>query len=413
MKLLINLCAHDGIISHYTGVGTMVKRYIKAISDIKNKNINITLNLFTPEYNKDSFGFSENTKQYHQNLNCNIIQVSNGSDATINYGTPKHWKTLSQNTADIINKVVNNYDKIITIAHDTPYAGILKMLKDNNTHKKVWIPHSTIKIHQVDSAIENSQQFYNDRLKWEQGTIDFINKNQNCFLVAIGDFILQHLINEYRLNCDKSIMVKNGEFLSEKTKKASISNHELFDKLKHNKNILLSFGRAESYKNLESTMILGQELNIKTVVIAQSYFPTQPILEQYRKLAKQTNTTLFIDPPFDFCKQILYNFKGKIILLVPSKKEIMGLIINEVRRLNKNNILIVSNNIDGLKEQIHDTQDGLLVDLENVKDSANKIKQFFNKKNMQILNKNAQITLKKYYNFEINFKQFFNKLMEV
>ena len=28
MKLLINLCAHDGIISHYAGVGMIVRIYI-------------------------------------------------------------------------------------------------------------------------------------------------------------------------------------------------------------------------------------------------------------------------------------------------------------------------------------------------------------------------------------------------
>lgn len=32
MKLLINFCAHDGIISHYAGVGTIVRRYIESIN---------------------------------------------------------------------------------------------------------------------------------------------------------------------------------------------------------------------------------------------------------------------------------------------------------------------------------------------------------------------------------------------
>ena len=40
MKLLINLCAHDGIVSHYAGVGTIVKRYIEVFDIIlKEKNI--------------------------------------------------------------------------------------------------------------------------------------------------------------------------------------------------------------------------------------------------------------------------------------------------------------------------------------------------------------------------------------
>ena len=39
MKLLINLCAHDGIISHYAGVGTIVRRYIEAILKMVNAKI--------------------------------------------------------------------------------------------------------------------------------------------------------------------------------------------------------------------------------------------------------------------------------------------------------------------------------------------------------------------------------------
>ena len=51
MKLLINICAHDGIVSHYTGVGTIVKRYIEAFSNVLAKTkIEYTMNLFTPEY---------------------------------------------------------------------------------------------------------------------------------------------------------------------------------------------------------------------------------------------------------------------------------------------------------------------------------------------------------------------------
>ena len=37
MKLLVNLCAHDGIISHYAGVGTIVRRYVEVIRKILSK----------------------------------------------------------------------------------------------------------------------------------------------------------------------------------------------------------------------------------------------------------------------------------------------------------------------------------------------------------------------------------------
>ena len=69
MKLLINLCAHDGIISHYTGVGTIVKRYIKMFQIILEKRMyEYEINLFTPEYNSNSFGYSDYTYKTHKNM---------------------------------------------------------------------------------------------------------------------------------------------------------------------------------------------------------------------------------------------------------------------------------------------------------------------------------------------------------
>lgn len=62
MKLLINICAHDGIVSHYAGVGTIVKRYITVLTSLlERQQANYHINMFTPEYNTDSFGYSEET----------------------------------------------------------------------------------------------------------------------------------------------------------------------------------------------------------------------------------------------------------------------------------------------------------------------------------------------------------------
>lgn len=410
MKLLINICAHDGIISHYTGVGTMVKRYIKTITKLlEADNIEYELNLFTPEYNEDSFGYSSSTKKEHEKLT--IYQVSNDSNAAVNYGTKSHWDKLCQNTAKIINNLYNNYDRIITIAHDTPFACLQNYLTTDIKHKTFWIPHSTIKIHQVDSAIPNSELFYNERLLWEETAINFINVNTNSYLGGIGNFIKKHLIEEYGLKSDKVIDIYNGEILTESiNNKFKTENQMLFKELENEEEIVISFGRAEEYKNLEATMHLGKELNMPTVIIAQSYYKEQPILERYRKLAEETNTKLYIDPPFDFAKYILCNFNKKIILVVPSKKEIMGLIINEIRKLKKDNILLVANNIDGLNEQIQDGIDGVLVDLDNIVASSKKIKENYNEEKMKSLCVLGWNRLNKDYNFEKNCEEFLKRI---
>lgn len=262
MKLLINLCSHDGMISHYTGVGTMVKRNIIAmINYLKENNIDYQINLITPEYNQYSFGYSKKTKNDHIKLNnVNIIQISNGSNGKINYGSPEQWKTFSLNVANYINNInINKYDKIISIFHDTTLAGVIKQLKNDSKHKKVWIPHSTIKIHKVDSAIVDSKTFYKLRVKWEQDDIDNINESEFSYVGVVGKFIKKHLIEEYNLNPDKALDITNGEIFKNNIIKYSKDCKKLYKNIEKFNSIMISFARAEDYKNLQSAMILGKE----------------------------------------------------------------------------------------------------------------------------------------------------------
>ncbi len=159
-------------------------------------------------------------------------------------------------------------------------------------------------------------------------------------------------------------------------------------------------------------MKLGAEIGAKGVVIAQSYSNKHPILKQYRECSKKCNSLLFIDPPFNFPEYILHHFKGKIVLLVPSEREIMGLIINEVRKLNKNNILIVAIDIESFSEQITDAEDGVIVDLKDIKQSAEKVKKFLNHKNIKRMNRNSQERLKRDYDMRKILGEFLNFILE-
>lgn len=415
MKLLINICAHDGIISLYTGVGTMVGRYVaEANAFCKKNNYDFEINLLTPQYNADSFGYSAGIHHKHQSMkNVNIIQVSNGTDGKVNFGTIENWKILCSNTARIINSMdKNTFSKVITICNDAPFAGLIKLLNEEKKHMCVWIPHSTIKIHKVDSAIPNSELFYDRRLEWEQSGINCINTRLNCFVGCVAEFMKEHLTQEYGLFENKAIDIINGEDLSTpKTSRHSAGCRALFDKIECYPSLIMAFGRAEEYKNLDATFDLGKALNIQSLVVAQSYYKDQPILEYYKERAKTTNGQLFIDPPFDLPKYIMKNYNGILIVLVPSMAEIFGLIINETRKLNRDNILIVSNKTGGLTEQIIDGIDGLLIDINNISESASKINKYLNFQTIQNMNRQSQIALKTKYNFEIIFEKFINKLI--
>lgn len=414
MKLLINLCAQDGIVSHNSGVGTMVKRYIYVFTKLLNeKNIDYNINLFTPEYNEGGFGFSSSTKKYNENLkNVKIYELSNGTNGKKFFGTKENWVELSKNISNIINSInFKEYDYILTLLNDTPFIGVLELTNNASNHIKVWIPHSTAKIH-MDKDFCINEKDKNIRIEWENSAVKYINENDNAYMGVIGKFIKNHLINEYNLNRKKVVSIFNGEILTVPTiYEEDEECKKLYDELDKTSDVLLSFGRPEKYKNLDGAIRLSKELGIPSIIITQEYFKGMPYVNELRTLSKDTNTKLYIDVPFNFPQYIIKYYPKNIILLVPSKKEIAGLVINEIRKINKDNVLLVVNDIDGLNEQVEDTKDGILVNINNLEESANKIKKYFNNEDIIRINKNSLKTLQNKYDFEKICNNFLKELL--
>lgn len=415
MKLLINFCAHDGIISHYAGVGTIVRRYIESINYLlKEKNIEYYVNLFTLEFNKDSMGYNENIWNEHKKIkNSTIYICSNGTYGETSFGNIHNWRFSSRKVAEIINSIdFNNYDFVITLANDTPFAGLLELIKESKNSIKAWIPHSTGRIYNEDMSLSAENQTQNARIELEQDVINYINSHDNNYLIATGEYIKNHIINEYSLHKNKIFDIINGELLyrtniydENKRMKEILLDLEKYDA------IIISLGRAEKYKNLDKTMLLGKKIGIKPVVITQQYFENQPIVYDYKKLAEETDTVLYVDEPFSLPQYIIKNYNKKMIMLIPSEREIFGLVINEMRRFNKKNVLIVANNRGGLTEQITDGVDGILVDLDSIDDSAEKILKYFDDDIMKKINEEGQKRLLKDYNLLENFNKFFKNVL--
>ena len=389
----------------------MVVRYIKTILKYLNSSsIEYEINLVTPVYNSNSFGYSKTTKEIHQNLkNVNIIEIDNGSDGKTGFGSVENWETISKNTADYLNGLnFSDYNQVITICNDTPFAGLAQYLKKFNNHKLVWIPHSTTLIFPNENLFDVKKE-----IEWEQNSVNFINKTSGYFVGSICNYMKKHLIENYKVKDSKILEITNGEIFEQEEFAESQELKNLFEKINKYEQIVFSFARAEKAKNLESVMMLKEELKIPTIVIARTYGEHLPIIDDYEFLAKKYNCDLFVDPYYNFSKYILKHFNKKMIVIIPSTQEPMGLIINEVRKLNRDNILIVANNCGGLTEQIEDTKDGLLIDLNNLKLSAKKIKKYFNKTDMALMNKQSQKTIKEKYDITKNMSNLLNQLLEM
>lgn len=413
MKLLINLCAHDGIISHYAGVGTIVRRYIEVIRKLlSEKNIDYHLNLFTLEFNEKSMGYSKELCHYHESLdNTSLYILSNGTNGETSFGNINNWVLASKNVAKKINAIdFSSYDYVINLCNDTPFSYLVTLIKFSKNSITAWIPHSTGKIYDEDMSLSNQKLTINERIKMEQDVIDYINNHNNVYAISTGVYIRNHLINSYGLI--NNIDLINGELLFRNNiYTEDNSMHKIFKEINKYESIILSLGRAERYKNLDKTMLLGRKLGIKPVVITQQYFKKQPIVKEYKKLAKETDALLYVDESFFLPQYIVKNYNKLMILLVPSEKETFGLVINEIRKFNKDNVLIVVNDRGGLHEQINDGINGILVDLDDIDGSANKIKKYLDAEIIKKMNFESQKKLKNNYNLKKNFDIFFRKVL--
>lgn len=413
MKLLVNLCAHDGIISHYAGVGTIVRRYVEVIRKIlSEKNINYHLNLFTLEFNEKSMGYNKELWDYHSSLdNTSLYILSNGTDGETSFGNIENWLLASKNVANEINKInFSDYDCVLNLCNDTPFAYLVTLIKNEKNSITAWIPHSTGKIYDEDMSLSDEKLTINERVKMEQDVIDYINNHNNTYAISTGIYIRNHLINSYGLI--NNIDLINGELLFRNNLYTENNRiYEIFKEVNNYDSIILSLGRAERYKNLDKTMLLGSKLGIKPIVITQQYFEEQPIVKEYKKLAEKTSSLLYVDEPFFLPQYIVKRYNKPMILLIPSEREIFGLIINEIRRFNKDNVLIVANDRGGLHEQISDGIDGVLVDLNDIDISADKIRKYFDEGTIKRMNFESQKKLNNNYNLEKNFNLFFKKVL--
>lgn len=413
MKLLVNLCAHDGIISHYAGVGTIVRRYVEVIRKIlSEKSIDYHLNLFTLEFNEKSMGYNKELWDYHASLdNTSLYILSNGTKGETSFGNIENWLLASKNVANEINKInFSDYDYVLNLCNDTPFAYLVTLIKNEKNSITAWIPHSTGKIYDEDMSLSDEKLTINERVKMEQDVIDYINNHNSTYVISTGIYIRNHLINSYGLI--NNIDLINGEILFRNNVYTENNRiYEIFEEVNNYDSIILSLGRAERYKNLDKTMLLGSKLGIKSIVITQQYFEDQPIVKEYKELAKKTNSLLFVDEPFFLPQYIVKKYNKPMILLIPSEREIFGLIINEMRRFNKDNVLIVANDRGGLHEQIRDGIDGVLVDLNDIDSSANKIRKYFDEETIKMMNFESQKKLINNYNLEKNFDLFFKKVL--
>lgn len=240
-KLIINLIAHDGITSLYTGVGRIAQDSLNILCQKSIPFADYNVNAITGKYNQRCLGFDERiknaTKRKLATTGGRLYECSNGSAGDVSYGDMNNWKTASSSVAAIVKNIAkNNHEALcINLCLDTPFANVAghyysRYEKDNNIF--IWIPHSTVLIHEIDSAITFYPDYSKKRFEWEKKSVDFVNARERVYLGCIGKFMKRHLIKDYGADAVKLIDFTDGLDILSPRYRRRVSQEEIKRSLK-------------------------------------------------------------------------------------------------------------------------------------------------------------------------------------
>ncbi len=396
-KIAIVYMAHDGFTSLYTGVGSVARDFLFSFPEVsknlKNKFKGFSFDLYatTIKYNEKCFGFSEDVKKATQNIisknkNIHLIELLNGSDGDESYATIDYWKFASISGATFVYVLSLQYDKVIVVAVDTPFAQVGNYFFKQHKSRNVaiaWLPQSTVLIHRENPIKLIKEE--KERYEWEKDFVDLSKTNNHVFLSYVGEFMKRHLMEKYGARPDRLVSLRNSLYLNKL--KSNITSQKEIKKLLVKLNVptdrplIFSFGRAEYYKGLDLVVANSLELienkNFYTLILCSSYNDNKndPEVKKLKKLQKISKNDIGIITSQDFhLPHLIMQWEKLNIIAVLSRAEPFGLIPIESRFYNNKNSVLVVSSVGGLPEQVVDGKDGFVTSL-----NKKSIKKVFNK----------------------------------
>lgn len=386
-KIAIAYIAHDGFTSLYTGVGSVARDFLLSFPSVskvlkkKYKGYAFDLYATTIKYNEKCFGFSADVKKATENItsknkNVHLIELLNGSNGDESYATIEFWKAASISGATFVYTLSLQYDKVIVISVDTPFAQVANYFFKQYDSKNVlitWLVQSTVLIHR-----ENPDKLTIDegkRYVWEKELVDLSNSNKFVFLSPVGDFVSKHLIREYGARPDKMILIKNS--LNLNRLRSNITGQQTIKKLlirlgiPIDRPLVFSFGRTEPYKGLdlvlENARKLIKEKGFFALILCSPHNNNEndPVVKTLKKFERKHSKDVKVATSQDFSLPHLIMQYGNLkILAILSRSEPFGLIPIESRFYKNKNLVLVVSNVGGLLEQVADGIDGFITSLD-------------------------------------------------
>lgn len=348
--------SYDGVRSLYCGVGTMTLALTEVLSELRTRPRS-SLHLITPALSGQCRSFDKEIEQLSLILterhSGRVHSLTGAYSPNDQWGSVDVWKQTTPDLVDQIEDIASEYDECLVIAHDAPFLAAAAELASTLENGTVWaVMHGAGSLH--DPAGTSSARF-----QWEQ---EALHASGALRVVAVSRFMREHLLSTYGLPDSQILSIHNGMWDS-----------QLEDQLPDRrlpappvKRLLLAYGRSEPYKGLASLLEAATNIewppNTGALIVAS---PDTSISPEAARMAHRDVPENVVVYPHRVNRPALKSLyeRMEVVSVCPSHTEPFGLVPAETRywaEERRNGIAIASAR-GGLKEQISDGIDGLLL----------------------------------------------------
>ena len=384
MKAIFYL-TFNGIFNNTNGLGTQTKLLLDGFDFFKKEFEkdygDIKLNIITPKYNKNFPSYSSYDDKYSKNKIKKVggkIFICKNSKEIKNFWTTNYWHTLSKEASEIIRKEARKYSEVLVVCIDMPFlqTPIYFYKSDPKIDNIKWIlcPYSSSYIHDKDCLNQK-------RIEWENVSLSYVKSNKNVYVAKVCNFLKEHFVKNYGIPSNRFISYESSLFLQSndfnKLSEKQIKNILLKYKIPLDKKIIFSFGRAVWIKGLDilinSIPYIKEKIHI--VIIAVSPPGEKSEYKNYKKILNSQKSSFTLIPNFSrLLPQALCQWNNTKVVVCPSRGEPFSNIPLEVSIWAKDKgPIVLTSNIEGYLEQIINSHNGYLFNVDSSKDLADKI----------------------------------------
>ena len=420
MKKHIIIATYDGIGTHYSGVGTIAKNLIFALSALSERydfrvsiayiNVDKSSRVFNKFCFQESLDLVKKTGGQMIPL-CNTTKGENEWDMWRSF---EEWDFACVSLVTSLNLILNDEEENILILNDTPFLMFAKFkdLVFKKNLKCFYFPLSTGLNHAF-----GRDTWRNKRIRIEKDCFALIENDPDSKVISLGKSFAKSMHNDYSLDFNQNDYLQNGlcfdkyyNYLNKKFGNSDLEKYNIH--IPDDKKIIFAWGRcsiAKGFRELASAWAKAHESLPNHYLILQ--MPNNSGEPDYftviKEILKDIPRSIIINDFNPDIWETVLRTDGTEVVCIPSLMDPFPHTSIEAKLFSKGmNFITLISNVDGAVDAF-DENESIYIDPRDTAVFANKIIEAVNMemyKRKEIINRNVQSIEK--FNFPKIFENF-------